>query len=240
MRIEEAEGRLRDYLLNGIAAEIFRTEQSYSLAEEIGKYAEGINAANFGELFGALQIMLSDRHTLSTVKIFDPAKQYPTRSIPGTLALLQSHAELWHLREPRRLRHVLVSAGSDASVVDQMSDVELTLAMVRHFRETLPDPKRLSLDDLALSLDVLRESRDRMIAHNEAIDLASLRTPTWGDAISLLNYAKQFVSTVGFGYLGLHFGEGSDNYPLSYNARRTSNTLRRLLKAANVIEEPRL
>ena len=30
--------------------------------------------------------------------------------------------------------------------------------------------------------------------------------PTWGEAISLANYAKEFVATLGTGYLGLHFG----------------------------------
>jgi hypothetical protein len=65
---EEATVRLREYLLNGIASEIRRAEEAYSLVQEIGKYAEEINSTNFGELFGSLQIMLSDRQTLSVVK----------------------------------------------------------------------------------------------------------------------------------------------------------------------------
>ena len=65
---QEAALRLRDYLLDGIASEIRRAEEAYALAQEIGKYAEEINSTNFGELFGSLQIMLSDRQTLSVVK----------------------------------------------------------------------------------------------------------------------------------------------------------------------------
>jgi hypothetical protein len=239
LKLEEAESRLRDYLLNGIAAEIFQADQAYSLAKEIGRYAERINAANFGDLFGSLQIMLSDRQTLSIVKIFDSAKRYPTRSIPGTLDLLQSEAECWRLREPQRLRQVLTSAGSDASEVKQMDDVELNRAVVAHFRDTLPGPKRLNPDNLSLSLSALRQSRDKMIAHNEDINVASFQILTWGDATLLLNYAKHFVGTIGSGYLGLHFGESSENYHLSDDARRASNSLRRLLKVAGIVEDTR-
>ena len=70
----EAANRLREYLLDGIAVEILQAEQAYTLAQEIGKYAKEINVANFGELFGTLQIVLSDRQTLSVVKIFDPTQ----------------------------------------------------------------------------------------------------------------------------------------------------------------------
>jgi hypothetical protein len=60
---------------------------------------EQVNAASFGELFGSLQLVLSERQTLAIVKIFDPVKQYPTRSILGTLNLLDSNAELWRVHK---------------------------------------------------------------------------------------------------------------------------------------------
>ena len=97
---EAAEKNLRDYLLVGIASEIFRADQAYSLGEHIAQFAEEINAANFGELFGSLQIVLSDRQTLSVVIIFEPTRRYPTWSIPSVLGLLQSEAETWRVPEP--------------------------------------------------------------------------------------------------------------------------------------------
>ena len=72
MNAEEAQQHLRDYLLNGIAAEINWADEAYALAEEIGKHAEQINAGNFNRLFESLQLSLSDRQTLSVTKIFDP------------------------------------------------------------------------------------------------------------------------------------------------------------------------
>jgi len=234
LNVEEAEVLLRNYLLSGLATEIFWADQTYALTEEIGRHAKQINAANFGELFGSLQMLLSERHTLSIVKIFDPAKQYPTRSIPGTLALLERNAEVWKLSDRQKLQQVLVEAGSDSARVEGMTGAALTYAIVGYFMRTLPDPKQQSPDNLSLSLSTLRRSRDKAIAHNEAIELSELQTSTWGEATLLIDYAKDFVATVGSGYLGLLFGEGSKDYILSTDARRTSIILRRLLKATGV------
>ena len=234
MNTEEAEERLKSYLLHGLATEILWADQSYALAEEIGRHAEHINAASFGELFGSLQLVLSERHTLAIVKIFDPVKQYPTRSILGTLTLLENNAELWRMYERQRLHQVLIEAGLESSHVEDMSNAELTHSVVAHFRNTLPDSKRLTPDKLSLSLNILRQSRDKTIAHNEAIGSSALQVPTWGEANSLVKYAKEFVSTVGAGYLGMLFGEDSDDYILANDSRRTSIVLRRLLKEAGI------
>ena len=228
MKVEEAEVLLRNYLLNGLAMEILWADQSYALAEEIGRHAEQMNTASFGELFG-----------LAIVKIFDPVKQYPTRSIPGTLALMESNAEVWRVQERQRLHQALLEAGLESSHLEDLSNAELTHAIVAHFRDTLPNPKRLSPDNLSLSLNILRQSRDKIIAHNEAIKSSALQVPTWGEANSLTNYAKEFVSTVGEGYLGLDFGEGSDDYILANDSRRTSIALRRLLKEAGIAADVR-
>jgi hypothetical protein len=239
LNVDDAEELLRNYLLDGLATEILWADQTYALAEEIGRHAEQVNAANFGELFGSLQLVLSERHTLAVVKIFDPVKQYPTRSIPGTLTLLESNAELWRVHERQRLHQELIEAGLDSSHVEAMSSAELTRTIVARFRDTLPDPKRVSPDNLSLSLNILRQSRDKTIVHNEAIESSALQVPTWGEANSLANYAKEFVGTVGAGYLGLIFGEGSDDYIFTNESRRTSIALRRLLKAAGIAADIR-
>jgi hypothetical protein len=170
---------------------------------------------------------------LAIVKIFEPAKDYPTRSIPGTLALLENNAELWNVHQRESLYQELIEAGLDSTRLERVDNAELTRAVVARFRDTLADPKWVSLDNLSLSLSILRQSRDKMIAHNEAIEPSALQTPTWGEAISLANYAKEFVATLGAGYLGLLFDEGK-NYLLMNDARRTSIALRRLLKAAGI------
>jgi hypothetical protein len=99
--------------------ELLWADQAYSLAEEIGKYAHHINVANYGELFGALQLVLSERQTLAIVQIFDPAKSYPTRSIPGTLDLLENNADLWRVSDQDKLHQELIDAGMDRTRVER-------------------------------------------------------------------------------------------------------------------------
>src|SRR5215212_6995457 len=120
-----------------------------------------------------------------------------------------------------------------------MNNTELTYAICCYLRSTLSNTKRLEPGNPSHGLDAVARLSQQVIAHNEAIDSASFQSPTWGDATSLLNYAKQFVTTIGLGYLGLHFEDGSDSYSLSHGARRTSNSLRRLLRAADIIEGSR-
>ena len=222
---QEATLRLRQYLLDGIAREIFEAEEAYSLAQEIGNYAQEINTASYGELFGRLQIILSDRQTLSVLKMFDPVKRYPTRSIPGTLSLLEDNSDLWELPERQELQRVLVEAGSNTAEIEHLGKAELTRVVVEHYRSTLPDPR------------TLRQLRDKVIAHNEAIDRDALNKVTWGQAISLVTYAKHFVAAVGCGYLGMYFNGDGDDYLLTRDARRTSTGLRRLLRAAGIAED---
>ena len=241
MKVEEAKERLQDYLLHGIASEIFRAEEAYSLAAEIGNHAEEINSANFGEFFGSLQIILSDRQTLSIVKLFDSGKRHPTRSIPATLSILKSYAELWKLSDRQALCRFLIDAGGESSEVESLDDAGLTRALVAHFENTLPASRLpasryIGLDKRTASLGALQQARNKVIAHNEDIKADELPTVTWGEARSLLNYAKKFVATVGDQYLGLIFSDSSDNYSPTNDARRTSQQLRRLLKSANILE----
>ena len=230
MRAEEAEKQLKDYLLNGIAAEIFLAEEAYALAEEVGKHAQAIHASGFTSLFSSLQVLFSDRQTLAVTKMFDQPKKYPTRSILAILALLKTHAELWKVPQWHVLHQVLIEAGAERRSVEGLTRVELTHAIVSHYEDRLTS--------LSPALTELRQSRDKIIAHNEAVERSTLQPPTWGAAISLVEYAKDFVITIGFGFLSTDFGRGSGDYYLSYNARRTSKQLRRLLEAANISVQP--
>jgi len=112
--------------------------------------------------------------------------------------------------------------------VERLSNTELTYEIVNHYE--------VELSHLVPASTRLRQSRDKIISHNEAIERSALHSPTWGDALSLVNFAKDFVSTIGFGYLNILFGSGRGDYRLSYDARRTTKQLRHLLEAANLTD----
>jgi AbiU2 len=223
----EAERRLKDYILNGIGTEIFFADEAYALAQEIGEHANAIRANGFDSLFASLQVTLSDRQTLSVTKMFDRPSRYPTRSIPATLDFLKTHASAWAVPQRHAVHRVLIDAGAEKRIVERLTNVELTHAVVNHYEG--------ELSDLFPSLTELRRSRDKIIAHNEGIERHTLKPPTWGDALSLVRYAKGFVAVVAFGYLSTDLGGGGSDYYLSDHARRTSKQLRRLLEAANVL-----
>jgi hypothetical protein len=83
MNTQTPEATLEDYLLYGVAKEIFFADEARYLAIEIGNHAERVNAEGFGQLFGSLQVAYSDRQTLCVTKMFDPeSRKYPTRDIP--------------------------------------------------------------------------------------------------------------------------------------------------------------
>jgi hypothetical protein len=232
-----AEEQLRNYLQYGLVAEILWADEAYALNAEIVTYAKQINTHGFGALFASLQTMISDRQTLSITKMFDPVGgRYPTRSIPATLVLLEQHDTLWQVPNRQDLHHTLIESGADSTHLEQISNAELNRNVVIHFRDTLPDPLSATPGRLSLTLRTLRETRDKLIAHNEAIERTAIQESMWEETVALVNYAKNFVATIGWGYLGEFYGENSDNFWATSNAKSTSISLRRLLRAAALTE----
>lgn len=232
--MSDVEAQLRDYLLNGIVADIFRAEEAYVLAETIGHHADTINAAQFGHLFGPLQGILSEHQTLAITKIFERhTGRNRVRSIPSVLMLLEDNAGAWLIPQRLVLHELLMDEGHSEAHLARLSGADLTRAVVRHFRSTLPRSDRVEECMLSSSLELLRQSRDKVIAHNEAVAPGTRQYATWGQAASLVEYGKRFVRVVGFAYLSIAFEEGGE-YLLSFDAQRSSRALCRLLKAAGL------
>jgi hypothetical protein len=178
------EERLKDILFNGLLKDILMAEQAYLLAKTIGDHSEAVNASDHKDLFGVWQLMCSNEQTMAAARMFDKPSGYPTRSIPVALQLLEEHEVHWQIRGPKVLSDVLNV---------QMDPQHLTKALVQHFRDTMPQD----------TLKRLKESRDKVLAHNEAIDAAQRNYLTWGDANAAVEYAKAFFITVGQGYCGI-------------------------------------
>ena len=89
--------------------------------------------------------------------------------------------------------------------------------------------------NLSVALKGVLKSRNKVHAHNEAIDAALRTRPTWGGTESLVDYAKDFVCVIGMAFFGRWFGTGSDDYYLSRDAQRISQMFERLLKDAELI-----
>jgi hypothetical protein len=237
MGTQTAEATLQEYLLQGIAKEIFFADEAKALCVEVGNHAEKVNAQGYGQLFGSLQVSYSGRQTLCVTKMFDPEdRRFPTRSIPATLNLIERHASLWSLPQKQKLQETLVIAGHDKQSVFALDNTQLSLAIAAHFKGTLPQGDNASADQLSLALRNLREARNKVIAHNEAIAKSARTLATWGEAELLVTYAKNFVTTISSGFLSLYMGNDSNTYHATADAHRTAAALNRLLKAANLVK----
>jgi hypothetical protein len=75
-------------LAEAIAGEIFLAQEAYFLSELIGKNADALNV-EYANLFGRLQGIFSDWHTLAIAKLFEEPRRYPVRSIPAALKFLE-------------------------------------------------------------------------------------------------------------------------------------------------------
>ena len=81
------------------------------------------------------------------------------------------------------------------------------------------------------SLNNLRASRDKVIAHNEAIEPIARAKPTWGDAGLLVGFAKRFTAVVAFAYLSLDLSLEPTGQ-VSPEARRDGRALARVIHTA--------
>lgn len=238
MNAKEAEETLNDYLMNGIVKELFFADQTKALTVTIGKYSNSINSNDFGDLFGSLQNILSDHQTLAVAKIYDPpSKKYPTRSIPAMLSLIEKHSDLWNLPERHILEKLLIDEGNDAVLIKGMNNQQLSLEVVSHFNYTMPHKDKVGYCSLSDALETVRESRNKVHAHNEAIDKATRKLPTWAGVESLVNYAKDFACVIGFGFLSLYLGNCSKDYMLGRDARQLSKKMEKLIALAKLNDD---
>lgn len=235
MNLAEAEAKLRDYVENGLIAEIFWAESYRALAVKIGDHSDAVNASDYRRLLGMLQTNFSERETLAVAKLYDPIdRRYPTRSIPAVLSLIKDNLSIWRLHQRHPLEDLLWNGGWDPPTVEGSTDEQLISMALVYYLDTVPDPRK-SQDKLSASLAAIRESRSKAISHNEAIDPSARNYPSWSDTKDLIRYAKEFVSVIAFALLGISMGPSIKSYHLSAAAQELSGELQRLLMAAKLI-----
>jgi hypothetical protein len=236
MNQASAEEKLDEYLLDGIAGEIFWAEEAKAFTQKVSDPHAAINAANYGNLFGSLQTIMTDRVMLSVAKVYDrPDRRYPTRSIPAVLALIGQNASLWRLRHRISLEKLLIDAGRNENLIRSATEVELIGLAIGHYERTRPDDYKASTCPLSASLAAVREARNKVLAHNEAINQLARKRTTWGGIDDLIAYAKDFVCVISSAFTDSYYGEHGNDFLLSIDAGRLSRELDRLLKLSNLI-----
>jgi len=227
---------LEDIISNGIVLDIFEAEQALSLESLIGINAAAINEQKFGSLFGGLQVILGKCFILAVTRLYEkPNPKYRIRSILEALKLLEKYAKEFDIKRKPLVMRKLEELGYDAEQLQNMSDADLTLKIVKHFSGSLP--KTIISDaDMPRALNALKTVRDKAIAHREAIEISGLKIPSYAKIDQLVDLAKKFVIIVGNGYLGMNY-ELDGRYLHTSDAKRASRSLRRLLVKAGVLQD---
>ncbi len=231
---------LKDVISEGVAVDIFKSDQCISLLDEIGTNSEVLNREGFGDLFGNLQGYLSEQVILAITKIFErPSDRYPTRSIPSALKILDEYAEAIPIAEPRILQKRLLELGADKQSLEKKSDSELTRLLVVLLRKAMPSVSADDPSKLSEPMNALRIARDKKIAHHEAVATESMERTTWGKIKPLLEFAKKTVGIIGIAYLSTAYEVDDGEYLLTGDAKRAGRALYRLLKKAKLVEDMR-
>ena len=68
------------------------------------------------------------------------------------------------------------------------------MSICKYFRERL--------EALSDAIEKVKDKRDKIIAHREAIDEINVKRPQWGEIDDLIKFAKCFYEVVGEGVIG--------------------------------------
>lgn len=236
---ESARDRLKDIISEGLAVDIFYAEEAFALDELVRHNAGKINEATFGAFFGSLQVILGRHLILSVSRLFEPEKknQYKVRSIPAAIKILHQRAGELVIEQRLGLLQALPRLGLDPALVANAPDQDITALLSRHFDGAIPQVALKEAEGLHKALDALKTLRDKVIAHPEAVKQDDLPKATLQEIRELVEFAKLFVSTIGFAYLSTVYADDSGRYSLSSDAGRASRCLNRILQAAGVLEK---
>ena len=213
----DAESKLDDILSEGVVRDVYEAEIANELAEFIGKNADVLNA-HYPHLFGELQRMMTGWIFLAIARVFEersPRSRYPIRSIAEALKILEAGNVLIHSRAAAI--RALNMEESEKKRLAEVSDDEFLKSTCLYFRE------RLSA--LSTNIEMVKEKRDKVIAHREAIDEAVVKRPKWDEIDDLIAFAKYFYEVVGKEIIGRH---------IESDPARLTRSFKRLLTNASV------
>jgi hypothetical protein len=230
----QARATLEAIVSDGITIDLYSAHEASSLNLFIGERAEAINEASFGAFFGSIQLILGRYQALSIARMFESAStRFTLRSIPSALAILKEHGHLIPIKQRPGLERELQRLGADAETISKLQDGELTEFVAEFFEERLRNLKVGDRTSLEIVED-LKTVRDKLVVHHEHVDVAAMKRPTYAEFDALLQYAREFVAVVGFGYFSIAYTDDNGTYGLDVDATRSTRCLGRILKSLGI------
>jgi AbiU2 len=211
------ESKLDDILSEGVVRDVYEAKLAKQLATFFGNNAGMLNS-EYPHLFGNLQRILTVWIFLAVARVFEeknPRSPHPIRSIPEALKILEGGNVL--IKNKSRAISALNVAESERNRLALASEADFLTSICQYFRTRL--------EALSDSIKNIKEKRDKVIAHREAIDELDVARPNWGDLEDLIALAKCFYEVVGEGIMGR---------PIDSDPEVLTRSFKRLLTQAGV------
>jgi len=225
--------KLKEYI-DYVVGMIFISEQSFLLYKSIGLDAGKINSEGAGSAYFYIQEALKNQFILGITKLFEiPHPKYETINIPATINLIDENASRLEIRNHDKIESFMKKVEKSAYWLKDGSDEIKIHALMRSCRESIPKHD----DDAIMKLKYVR---DKMIAHNQKIDIEVVSLPAWGEMLEAIKYAKEFVTVIGYSFLDTAYrvgkggkldSEWGEDFVLTVDAEMNVNGFERILKA---------
>jgi hypothetical protein len=223
---------LKEYVLHGLATDIFIAERAYELFVTIGKKGKQFDS-KYQEFFKASQGAFKDQFLLSLARLFDrPSTRNKIRCVQGLLNhLVDNKNRLPMIVEKYNLAETMKYSNFNPVAVEIVlsdgPDAQITESIQQHFHRLLETQENLRL------LDKLKVLRDKRLAHNELVSLTgnemseAIDNVTFQELYTLLAIPKELLGVVGWAYMSMVFVHDGV-YHLSEDAKRASLKLTKL------------
>jgi hypothetical protein len=218
-----------------VASLIFVADRAVGVVKAAGESADAINAANLGDLFVSIHGAMLDLAVLAVAKLFErPSSRHRIWSLPALLSEIQAGAAHFEIVERSHAFAFIREHSHAAELALTLPDSELITVLAQTMQAQLPDLRSTEPRTHDLALDALRQQRDKVIAHNEAVDHGTLLSVSWQQLENLLRLAKNQVGAIGWIFLRAAYTTDDGSYVLSDDASRTGVAMRRLLTKAGL------
>ncbi len=219
-------GELREIVIEGLADSILQAEEAITLRAKIGTTSTRTGESGLDHLFDRLQVIMERFAILSTCSLFEKeSDNYPLQSLPTALNHLRFNAEYLKIENKEFVIKKLISFGHEENQFEGIPDPWITQLVRKEFADRLPVPGNSGSGELSKAMDTLKSLHDTPVSHLETTQEPDGLTPVEAGIRTLLEFARDFVETIGKGYL---------NIDSEWDTARTSGELIRLLNQAGI------
>ena len=221
---------LKNLINGGLVEDIRQIEESLALQQQILSQADRINKAEFGPLFGRLQLILGRCAVTTAIRLFEPPDDnYPSRSIPTILNHMRFTADYLNIVDRNVIIERLIGFGHEQQQFEGIPDPWITQLIRKEFHDHLPAGGDAAANELSQSLDTLNRLKDKFIDHCEVAQSDNEWKSCEQHIRLLLEYATDFVMTIGKGYLNQDYLLDGNISIFGLDTDRTTETMKKLL-----------